>query len=332
MEIGFLKFGDMRWLGLLILIPLFWVLLSKIFKKAKIQTKEFANPEIVRQLSRIPSRKLRTFRKFVIVFTLFLIICSFAGFQYLGFEVVPLKEQVGIVFCLDVSPSMRAEQSGFGKGGRLGAAKREIETFVNQLTPGYRIGLLLFSGNVLDNVPALDFDYQAFLYNLREADPGLISEQGTNIEWAIKKGVDMFDDKAKIRVMILVSDGEKEGEQDVLGALEYAWENNVTIYTIGVGQEEALIPDLANPGEFLKDEQGNPLLTKPDQEMLKDIANATGGDYASYDKKEKLVKALNKIINEAEISSRVKVPRWRDLSQWLLLAAVLLIILIWIKF
>lgn len=330
MEIGFLKFDDIRWLGLLVLIPLFWALLSIVFKKVRAQIQEFANPEIVGQFSRIPSKKSRIFRKAIITLVLLLVICSFAALQYKGFDIISRKEHIGIIFCLDVSPSTRAEQVYFGKGGRLGAAKREIEAFVNQLTPGYRMGLLLFSGNILDSIPALTSDYESFLFNLRGADPGLISEQGTNLEWAIKKGVDMFDEKAKIRIMILVSDGEKEGDQDVPGALEYARENSVTIYTIGIGKEEALIPDLANPGEFLKDEQGQPLLTRPDEELLRDIANATGGEYVSYNEKEKLVKVLNEVINQAEVSSRAKVPQWKDVSHWLLLVAVFLVVLLWL--
>lgn len=331
MEIlGFLKFGDMRWFGLLILVPLVWVLLSIIFKKARAQTKEFANPEIVSSASRFPSPRSEIRKRIIIAFILVFIVCSLTTPQYYGFDVIPLRRQVGIVTCLDISRSMTAEEAHFGKGGRIGAAKREIEDFVNQLFPGYRIGLLLFSGNILENVPPLTPEYEDFLHNAREADPNWISDQGTNIEWAIKKAVDMFDDEAKIRIIIFVSDGEREGDQDIEGALEYVRENNATIYTIGVGKNEAPIPDPAKEGEFLRDERGELIVTKPDEEMLRQIAEATKGKYASYDEKEKLVKILNQIIKEAEVSSRVKVPQWKDLSQWFLLGAVILVILMWL--
>lgn len=329
MEIlGFLKFGDMRWFGLLILVPLVWVLLSIIFKKARAQTKEFANPEIVSSASRFPSPRSEIRKRIVIAFILIFTICFFTKPQYYGFDTILLREQVGIVNCLDISRSMTAEEAHFGKGGRLGAAKREIEDFVNQLFPGYRIGLLLFSGNILENIPPLTPEYEDFLRNVREADPNWISDQGTNIEWAIKKAVDMFDDEAKIRIIIFVSDGEREGGQDIIpGAVEHAKKNKVKIYTIGVGKEEASIPDPVKEGDFLKDEQGNHVKTKPDEGMLRDIAEATGGSYASYDEKEKLVKILNQIIKEAEVSSRVKVPQWKDLSRWFLLVAFILALL-----
>lgn len=340
-EIEFLRLINIHQLGLLVLAPLIWFLLSKYYKKRKIQTKEFVNPEIVGSLSQLPTSRTEVIKRIIVACFVVLVVSSIARLQYYGFDRIPLKEQVGIVVVLDISRSMTAEQPHFGEGGRLGAAKREIEDFVSQLSPGYRLGLLLFAGNVLENIPPLTSNYQDFLHILREADPGWISDQGTDIEWAIKGAVDMFDEKAKIRIIILVSDGEREGDQDTEGALDHAFENKVTIYAIGVGKDEAPIPDYNRESweeeGYLKDENGELIMTMPDEEMLRDVARGINRDgksnegaYTPYDQKEKLVEILNQIIKKAEISSRIKVPRWKDLSQWFLLAAVSLIVLLWL--
>ncbi len=335
LENGFLKFQQIYWLLLLILIIPVWLWLVRGYKKRKLRSKDFANLNIVGPLSRLPSLRFEITRRLIVVCVIALLVCSLAGLQYYSFDELPLKEQVGIIVCLDISRSMTAEESYFGEGGRLGAAKREIENFVSYLSPGYRLGLLVFAGNILDNLPPLTSKYEDFLLVIRGGalTPDLISDQGTNFEWAIKKAVDMFDEEAKIRIIIFVSDGEEEeGQQtDVESALDYAKENKVKIYTIGVGRNTAPIPDYnSDKIDYLKDDKGQVIMTKPDARMLSRIANIGGGVYASYDRKEKLVAALNQIINEAEVSSRVRIPQWKELSQGFLLAAVLLIILLWL--
>lgn len=335
LEIEFLKFQQIYWLFLFILIVPIWLWLVWGYTKRKLRSKDFANLKIIEPLSRLPSFRFEIARRFIVTCIITLLVCSLAGLQYYSFDELPLKEQVGIVVCLDISRSMTAEELYFGEGGRLGAAKREIEDFVSHLSPGYRLGLLVFAGNILDNLPPLTSKYEDFLLVVRgdALTPDLISDQGTNIEWAIKKAVDMFDEKAKIRIIIFVSDGEEEeGQQtDIESALSYARENKVKIYTIGVGRDTSPIPDYDSEKiGYLKNDNGQVIMTKPDARMLSRIANAAGGVYASYDQKEKLVGTLNQIINEAGVSSRIRIPQWKDLSQGFLLAAILLIILLWL--
>jgi Ca-activated chloride channel family protein len=101
--------------------------------------------------------------------------------------------------------------------------------------------------------------------------------QGTAIGDAIRLSIKSFSAQSeKSRVIVVISDGENH-EDDAVGAAKQAAELGIKVYTIGVGSAEG--QPIPMDGELLRDKEGNIVVTRLNEEMLRDIARAGGGAY-----------------------------------------------------
>ena len=181
-----------------------------------------------------------------------------------------------VLLAIDCSKSMLATDLA---PSRLGRAKLAAEDLIGQLE-GDRAGLIAFAGTAFLQAP-LTVDYGAVLGSLAELDTEIIPRGGTNITAAIQLAVEAFGKgERENRALILFTDGE-ELDDDAVKAAE-GLQGAVRIFTVGVGSADgALIPVAgANGGtEFVKDEKGEFVKSKLDEERLKKIAEVTGGFY-----------------------------------------------------
>ena len=188
------------------------------------------------------------------------------------------REGQDVVVALDVSLSMLAEDI---QPSRLAKAKHAISSFVD-LLQGDRFGLVAFAGAAFVQCP-LTLDYAASKLFLDALDTTILPVQGTALEEAILKSLDMFTGEEKThKVLVLITDGE--GHQgDPVGAARKAAEQGVVIYTVGIGSPEGTpIPVRDERGRregFKKDAGGNVVMTRLDQGTLQEIARETGGKY-----------------------------------------------------
>ena len=188
------------------------------------------------------------------------------------------RKGIDILFAIDTSRSMLAEDL---TPNRLERARMGIHDFLSRLE-GDRVGLIPFAGSSLALCP-LTTDYDAFRDGLDALNTDIIPRQGTDVASAIREAERLFaEQNNNYRVLVLITDGE-DLQGDAIQEAEAAAKNGTRIYPIGVGSTEgATIPLRQEDGttELVRDDKGNPVVTKLDEETLKKIAGLTGGLYA----------------------------------------------------
>ena len=234
--------------------------------------KKLGDAELVKQL--MPSRSVaRGWVKttlFAVAFFFFIIGLSR---PQIGAK---LKEHeskgVEIMICLDVSNSMLAEDYS---PNRLERAKLAISKLVDKLD-GDRVGLIIFAGNSFVQLP-ITTDYVSAKMFLNSITTGSVPVQGTAIGDAINTAMRSFSVQSeKSRVIIVITDGENH-EDDPIEAAAQAAKLGVRVFTIGVGSPEGKA--IPMDGDVLKDKDGNIVVTKLDEEVLKTVADKGQGAY-----------------------------------------------------
>ena len=240
---------------------------------------QFASKEILPTLSQNVSG-VKVFAKTILFASaISLMMLALARPQW-GYKWTEEKRMgVDIIFAVDTSKSMLAEDI---KPNRLERAKLAINDIVERLR-GDRIGLVAFSGQAFLQCP-ITLDYGAFRMSLDALDTNIIQRGGTNIASAIDEADSAFADSKNQKILILISDGEELEQSGVKRAEKASKEKGIKIYTLGVGlQNGEPIPIRNEYGklEFVRDDEGNLVSSKLNEDLLKQVAKATGGVYAN---------------------------------------------------
>lgn len=201
---------------------------------------------------------------------------------------------IDIVMAIDVSASMLAKDL---KPDRLEALKNVAADFIIG-RPNDRIGLVEYAGESYTKTP-ITSDKSIVLKSLKEIQYNTIIEGGTAIGMGLATAVNRIkDSKAKSKVIILLTDGvNNSGFIDPNTASELAVEYGIKTYTIGLGTNGmALSPvSLSRNGEF----QYGRVQVEIDEDLLKEIAEVTGGQYFRATDNRKL-KEIYKEIDKLE--------------------------------
>ena len=190
-----------------------------------------------------------------------------------GFEWQEVQQKgTDIIIALDVSQSMLAEDVS---PNRLIRAKREIIDFL-QIVEGDRIGLIAFAGTSFLQSP-LTLDYRAVEIFLDALDTDLIPVQGTAIHRAIDTAIEAFQRTPReSRALLLITDGEDHsGKLPTL--IEKSKAEGIKIFVVGIGNAEGAPIPLQ--GSFLKNQNGEVVLSRLRESQLQEIALGTGGGY-----------------------------------------------------
>jgi Ca-activated chloride channel homolog len=212
------------------------------------------------------------------------------------------KEGIEVIIALDVSNSMLAEDI---QPDRLTRAKQAISRLVDNLDND-KIGLIVFAGDAYTQIPVTT-DYISAKMFLSTIGPEIVSKQGTAIGSAISLGIRSFSPgEGKSKTMVIITDGENH-EDDPLPMAEDALKAGIVIHTIGIGSTAGVpVPvTLAGRKDYLKDNQGNTVITRLDEDILKKIAVNTNGNY---------VRASNSNIGLDEIFSQIKKMKKQELE------------------
>ena len=233
---------------------------------------------------------------------------------------------IDIVMAIDVSSSMLSQDL---KPDRLTALKRVAETFVEDRTSD-RIGLVVYAGESYTKTP-ITSDKSIVKRSLREISFQGLIEDGTAIGMGLATSVNRLkDSRAKSKIIILLTDGvNNSGFIDPKIATELAIEFGIKTYTIGLGSNgTALAPVGILPNGNFK--YG---LTKVeiDEELLKEIANETGGIYFRATDNKKLKEIYDEInkLEKTEIEE-FKYYNYTEKYRFLVLIAIVLIMFEWI--
>jgi Ca-activated chloride channel family protein len=258
---------------LLFILPVIIFLILFEYRKKRAGLKLFADPDLLPALTRPIKRGIIFLKGLFLVIAVFFIILACAGPRW-GFHLQEVQRRgVDIVFLLDVSASMQAEDV---KPDRLERAKREITDFL-KIAAGDRIGLVLFAGDAFVQCP-LTLDYDAIAMFLGSVGVDTLPVPGTDMGQGIKTALNAFDFKSAIdKVIVMITDGE-DNEGRGLQQTDKAMDKGVKIFVYGIGEPSgAPIPD--ETGGFKKDKIGNLILSKLNEKDLRSIAEAADGRY-----------------------------------------------------
>lgn len=319
------RFANPDFLYLLLLLPVLILLyiINVISKKKAL--KRLGDTNLVENLVPEMSR-VRPVIKFILQLIAFSAAVIMLSRPQFGSKLEDVKKHgVEVIIALDVSNSMLAEDI---QPDRLTRAKQAISRLVDNLDND-KIGLIVFAGDAYTQIP-ITTDYISAKMFLSTIRPDMVPKQGTAIGAAISLGMKSFSPgEGKSKAMIIITDGENHEDNPVAKA-EEAYKAGITIHTIGIGSADGVpIPVMLDGRkDYLKDVDGNTVITKLDEDILKKIALSANGNY---------VRASNSNIGLDEIFNEIRKMKKQELEstmyteyndQYQIFAAITLIALL----
>ncbi|WP_347172724.1 VWA domain-containing protein [Polaribacter uvawellassae] len=225
------------------------------------------------------------------------------------------REGVDVVFALDVSKSMLAEDIA---PNRLEKAKQIISKIIDKLGSD-RVGIIIYAGNSYPLLP-ITTDHAAAKMFLQNANPDMVSSQGTAINEALNLAKTYYNnDEQTNRFLIIISDGE-DHQEDTKQVAQNMSKEGIKVYTIGVGTEKGGPIPMKVSGSLIgyKKHKGETVITKRMPEMLEAIANAASGRYIDGNKTEKPVDFIEELIANAQKNEfeTKQFSDYKDQFQW----------------
>ena len=322
------RFGNIEYLWALLLIPVFTVIFiwSRILRRKALR--KFGNLSLLSELMPFSSDS-RPVLKFVILMLALAFFITGMARPQLGSKLKTVKrEGVELIIALDVSNSMMAEDI---EPNRLERAKMAISRLIDRLKND-QIGLIVFAGEAYTQLP-ITSDYNSAKLFLNSINTQIVPVQGTAIGAAINLGIRSFTPNGQgqaNKAIIVITDGENH-QGDAVTAAQNAAREGIIVHTIGMGLPQgAPIPVISRgQRDFLRDREGNVVITKLDEQMLEQIATAGGGIYVRANNTQigldNLFDEINK-MQKNEIESRIY-SEYDDRFQYLFAIGLLLLLL-----
>ena len=315
------------WFWCLLTIPVIVVIFVLLQIWRVHSQKRFADKKVLKKLS--PNRSI--FKSILKVFVLSLAFLSLTIALVnpkIGTKLETVKrEGVDIVFAVDVSKSMLAEDIA---PNRLEKSKQLVTQIINNLASDW-VGIIAYAGKAFPQLP-ITTDYAAAKMFLHNMNTEMLSSQGTAIDDAIQLARTYYNDEEQTnRVLIIISDGEDHSEIAV-DAAETAAEEGIKIFTIGVGEVKGGPIPIKRNGivmNYKKDNQGETVITKLDEETLIEIAAEANGEYINGRNTASVVEAIRDILNKMDKTEfeAKEFAEYKDQFQWFLAIGILLLIL-----
>ncbi len=233
------------------------------------------------------------------------------------------RKGIDVVIALDVSKSMLAADLA---PNRLERAKQFAGKLMDEM-PDDRIALVLFAGKAYLQMP-LTVDHGAAKMFVSTASPDAVPQQGTVLSEALTMSANVFTPgDNRYKSVILITDGEDHDEKAAGTAKDLA-EEGVMINAIGIGSPEGTtIPDPLT-GEAKKDETGTVIISRLNEEELKQIAGITNGTYTRLQSSDEAVKVVKEQLSQIERRAFGDVSQMSFQTFYMWLAAAMFIFLL----
>ncbi len=185
---------------------------------------------------------------------------------------------IEVMICLDVSNSMLASSTDDPRGvSRLQRAKLVLEKLFSQLKND-KVGLIVFAGDAYTQLP-ITSDFTSAKMFLQSISTEMVPTQGTAIGAAIEMAMTSFTPESDMqKAIIVITDGENF-EDEPVAAAEEAARQGIQVDVIGLGSAKGALIPMGRDGQFLRDDQGNPVTTRLNEEVAQKIAAAGNGIY-----------------------------------------------------
>ena len=294
-----LKYEHIEFLNLLFMIPL--LIISMIFyqKWKNKALKRFGDKKLVLKLTPYFSRTREQLKHIFIILIFIFIIIGLANPQ-IGTKTEEVKrEGVDLMIAIDLSNSMMAEDI---KPNRLERSKQAISRLIDKLE-GDRIGLIVFAGEAYVQLP-ITTDYSAAKLFLSTITTKIITTQGTEIAKAIDLSIESFDlENSQNKAIIIITDGENHDDVAIASA-EKAQKQGIFVHTLGMGLNKGgpipIYNKYGNRIDYRKDKEGNTIVSKLNENLLKQIAEKGKGTYVRANNSETGLASLFTEINKME--------------------------------
>ena len=294
-----LRYDNIDFLYFLALIPLIAIGLYFYNRWQKKSIEKFGDENLVTELMQNHSKARKNIKNTLFIFSIAFLIIGISNPQ-IGTKMEEVKrEGVDLMIAIDLSHSMMAQDI---KPNRLERAKQAISRLIDKLE-GDRIGLVVFAGEAYVQLP-ITTDYSAAKLFLSTVNTSIIPTQGTKIGNAIDLCIKSFDqENNQNKAIIIITDGENHDEEAISSA-KIAQEQNIYIHTLGMGLTKGgpipIYNKYGSTSEFRKDREGNIIITKLNETILKEIAQAGTGTYIRANNSKSGLSVLFDEINKME--------------------------------
>lgn len=306
-----------------VLIVIFlWMLYWRRNKLKKLGEERLVNEQI---LGFIPGRNALRFILLCIAFSC--IVIGWANLQTSDKTEKVQRKGVDVVIALDISKSMLARDI---QPDRLTRAKQLITRMIDKMQND-RVALVVFAGRSYLQVP-LTVDYSAVKMMLQSVTPDIAPTQGTVIGDAIDMSLQSFSRKEKkYKSLIIISDGEDHDEHALEKAREAA-DQGVIVHTVGIGSPQGTTLYDPDTKAVKLDENGNPVISKLNEDELRSIAAAGHGTYSLLNNTDEVAGKLMDELSGMEQKSlgAVVFTDYTSYFQYFLIVGFAILIIEWL--
>jgi len=236
-----------------------------------------------------------------------------------------------VVLALDISRSMLAPDLSPNRLER----ERVLARRIVRALPTDRVGLVVFAGRAYVLAP-LTSDHSALGLYIDALDPDIVSQGGSSLASAVRQAITLARGPGQLRgaAIVLITDGEAlEEEEDAVEIAERAAQNGIRIHTVGLGTTAGdRIPEIdPRSGRVIgykRDPYGDEVVTRLNEDLLKSIAQASGGNYYAATDAGAAAALLRDLrsLEQTALGTTDQSTR-NDRSVWFIAAALLLLAL-----
>ena len=327
------RFANIEILWLLLTIPVFVAGYILMTRRKRRQLEEFGDAELIDQLMPNASHVRPAVKFSIVMVALALLILAAARPQFGQSERTEKRQGIEAIVALDISNSMLAEDVA---PSRLDRAKQMLSKLMDNMVND-KVGLVVFAGDAFVQLP-ITCDYVSAKMFLNTTKPDLIKTQGTAIGQALNTSIRCFgaiEDKDGnrtvsdvSRAIILITDGENH-EDDAVAVAQRAKEMGIKVLVVGIGKPEGSPIPVPGTNRFIKDRQGNVVVSKLNEDMCREIAKAGGGIYVRCDNSNTATRAIQKELDKMatqEIETTTYTNYNEQFQSFALIALLLLVI------
>lgn len=317
-----LHFEHKEFIWLFTLLPVLLLLFLLLLQWKKRSVNRIGDKHLVKLLIEDYSQKLFN-TKFIVTSVAFAAgILAVMNLREPGKQSAENRVGIDVAITLDVSNSMLATDIA---PSRLERAKQFITKLMDAM-PDDRIALIVFAGKAYLQMP-LTNDHGAAALFVASAGPGIVTQQGTDIRDALEMSANAFSTiDEHYKTVIMITDGEDHNENAVATAKKLAAQG-VMVNTVGIGSPEgATITDPVT-GLQKKDENGNTVISKLNEEVLKQVAQATNGTYTHLQSSDDAVKLILSQVSQIEKKAFGDFSRMNFDTYYYLFAGIMFLLL-----
>lgn len=323
-----ITFDEKIYFYVLGIIPILLLIFIGVLFWKRTTQKKFAHTSLLQQLA--PQKSV--FKPILKLVVLLLAIACFVIALVnpkMGTKMETVKrEGVDVVFAIDVSKSMEAEDIA---PNRIEKAKRVVSEIMDNMISD-RVGIIAYAAQAYPQLP-ITTDYGAAKMFLQSMNTDMLSSQGTAINQAIELAKTYYNKEDQTsRVLFIISDGEDHEDEDK-AIIDDAVTEGIKIYTIGVGTTRGSVIPIKNEKgitlSYKKDNTGETVITKLDEDNLKAIAKEGKGSYINGADTQKTVDYVVDTLNKMDKTTfeSKQYTDFEDQFQWFLGIGLFLLIM-----